>query len=80
MTTPFHLPCGRDFYDFKFQEEPYFKKSCAPPNFSKYWWDQAGFYSPAICPQGYTMGCTRWDSDQGPTVEPTETAMQCVPT
>lgn len=40
----------------------------------------AGYYSPAICPSGYASICDRWDSKQGPTLEPSETAIQCGPT
>lgn len=80
MVTPFALPCGRDFYDFSFRRpHPYFRKECAPPNFNEYWWSSVGYYSPAVCPSGYTVGCTRWEDEQGPTVEATETAMMCVP-
>ncbi len=79
MTTQFDFPCGREFYDAKCKKEPCFRSSCAPPKFQEYWWSTVGYYSPAICPGGYTVGCTRWESGQGPKVEPTEQAMMCVP-
>lgn len=50
--------------------------TCGPPNYRSYF--LPFYYSPAICPSGFTIGCTRSDSDQGPPVEPTETAMMCV--
>lgn len=30
--------------------------SCAPPEYESVWYD-GGYYSPAICPSGYTAGC-----------------------
>ncbi|ORY58114.1 uncharacterized protein BCR38DRAFT_353317, partial [Pseudomassariella vexata] len=30
---------------------------CMPPNFQQYWVYKWGFYSPGICPTGYTEGC-----------------------
>jgi hypothetical protein len=52
--------------------------SCLPPNYSSvYWIGDVGYYSPAICPSGYTAACSRFDSLQGPGLESTETAMQC---
>jgi|SRR3569833_574156 len=79
MTTPFYFPCGKKFYDFSGKKDLYFNPACAPPNFIDYWWSSVGYYSPALCPSGYTIGCERWHFEQGPTVEPTETAMMCVP-
>ncbi|PVH96175.1 hypothetical protein DM02DRAFT_659467 [Periconia macrospinosa] len=37
----------------------------------------SGYYSPAICPAGYTVDCTRYDTDQGPPVKTGETAVIC---
>jgi hypothetical protein len=37
------------------------------------------FFSPAICPSGYTVACSRWIDSQGPEPLPTETAMNCLP-
>ncbi|EEU37187.1 uncharacterized protein NECHADRAFT_78398 [Fusarium vanettenii 77-13-4] len=52
--------------------------SCYPPDD---WtiWESLGFYSPGICPRGYTSGCKVTDSAYGGTVRPTETAAICVP-
>ncbi|KAI8722715.1 hypothetical protein NCS52_00416200 [Fusarium sp. LHS14.1] len=52
--------------------------SCYPPD---YWtiWESFGFYSPGICPRGYTSGCKVTDSAYGGTVRPTETAAICIP-
>ena len=81
MTTAFSFPCGEptDFFDGAYQQNPEQRQKCAPPNFEQYWWKSAGYYSPAVCPKGYTAGCMRWNLGQGPPVEPTETAVQCVP-
>lgn len=51
---------------------------CDPPGWSSYWNDAAGYYSPAICPGLYTLGCTRYTDIQGPPLEPSETASNCV--
>lgn len=79
MITPFSMPCGKEFYTEKPIGTRYYNDRCAPPNFDRYWWSGVGFYSPAVCPSGYTIGCSRWDAGQGPPVATTETAMQCVP-
>lgn len=52
--------------------------SCYPPDD---WtiWESLGFYSPGICPRGYTSGCKVTDSAYGGIVRPTETAAICVP-
>ncbi|OTA99604.1 hypothetical protein M426DRAFT_27353 [Hypoxylon sp. CI-4A] len=49
---------------------------CGPPGYSSYF--DTFYYSPAICPSGYSIGCSRYEDNQGPSVEPTETAMLCV--
>ncbi|KAI1765663.1 hypothetical protein GGR53DRAFT_254036 [Hypoxylon sp. FL1150] len=49
---------------------------CAPPGYASYF--STYYYSPAICPSGFTVGCSRYGDFQGPDVEPTETAMLCV--
>lgn len=79
MPTPFDLPCGVDFLSNEFHKNQELRDRCGPPNFDDYWWSTVGYYSPAVCPRGYTAGCFRWNSAQGPPVEPTETAVQCVP-
>ncbi|KAF4471586.1 transmembrane alpha-helix domain-containing [Fusarium albosuccineum] len=48
--------------------------SCYPPDYESVWYSY-GFYSPGICPEGYTSGCTPTDS-----LEASETAAICVPT
>ncbi|KAI0018033.1 hypothetical protein F4780DRAFT_557963 [Xylariomycetidae sp. FL0641] len=55
--------------------------SCAPPGYTSYYEyndSPTFYYSPAICPSGFSSGCSRFDVAQGPTVEPTETAILCV--
>ncbi|KAI1472143.1 uncharacterized protein F4812DRAFT_407630 [Daldinia caldariorum] len=49
---------------------------CAPPGYASYF--ETYYYSPAVCPSGFTVGCSRYDDFQGPSVEPTETAVLCV--
>ncbi|KAI1778733.1 hypothetical protein F4818DRAFT_227327 [Hypoxylon cercidicola] len=49
---------------------------CAPPGYASYF--ETYYYSPAICPSGFTVGCSRYGDFQGPDVESTETAMLCV--
>ncbi len=78
MPTPFAFPCGVKFLNF--QQDPDMRDKCAPPNFENYWKSSVGYYSPALCPEGYTAGCFRWNTAQGPPLETTETAVQCVPT
>ncbi|KAL6401765.1 hypothetical protein AUP68_14219 [Ilyonectria robusta] len=52
--------------------------SCYPPDYESLWYNY-GFYSPGICPSGYTSGCTPTDTDYGGPIRPTETAAVCVP-
>ena len=56
--------------------------SCMPPEyFELYWTLNYGYYSPAICPDGYTGACPRntqgWMT--GPPIEQGETATICCP-
>ncbi|KAL2121612.1 hypothetical protein VTJ04DRAFT_5639 [Mycothermus thermophilus] len=67
----------------EFKYPPFTRVSCAPP-----YWEHAGrgwmgFYSPAICPSGYTVGTTvpstrRYYHDNP--IHPDETVGICVPT
>ncbi|KAK0728427.1 hypothetical protein B0T26DRAFT_748650 [Lasiosphaeria miniovina] len=59
-----------------------YASSCGPPG----WLDRnagefsVGYFSPAICPAGYTAACTWYDVAQGPApAAGTETAMNCLP-
>ncbi|KAJ2898332.1 hypothetical protein MKZ38_004004 [Zalerion maritima] len=57
---------------------------CAPPGWSVYtketWGWHQGFYSPAICPEGYTIACSRpLSGAHGPLPEWTEEAYMCLP-
>lgn len=36
---------------------PLYSSICMPPNFNNYWNWQIGYYSPGICPSGYTQAC-----------------------
>ncbi|KAB5549662.1 hypothetical protein GE09DRAFT_1127264 [Coniochaeta sp. 2T2.1] len=53
---------------------------CAPPEFSSVWYEW-GYYSPAICPSGYTIGCTLSPPDRAWYGTSTEgdAAYWCVP-
>jgi hypothetical protein len=55
--------------------------SCMPSGYNEYIYKSVGYFSPAICPTGYTIGCSREASggNIGPAVGPTETAMICCP-
>jgi hypothetical protein len=52
--------------------------TCDPPRFSTVW--KYGFYSPGVCPSGYTIGCS-YTNYMGPawSITPGETAVWCVP-
>ncbi|KAF2458213.1 hypothetical protein BDY21DRAFT_215435 [Lineolata rhizophorae] len=64
---------------------PFWTFACMPPNYSSVYWfgPEAGYYSPGICPSGYTSACTRPpDSsgiEYGPPVIAGETAHICCP-
>jgi hypothetical protein len=51
---------------------------CMPPAWSTYWYGNVGYYSPGICPYGYTSAGTP-KLGAGPAVETTETAIVCCP-
>jgi hypothetical protein len=54
--------------------------SCMPSHYDDYFYGSLGYYSPAICPTGYTIGCSREPTgNAGPSVAATETAMICCP-
>jgi hypothetical protein len=73
LTTIFTPPC-----DIATVED-WSGTSCYPRGWSDYWFGNTGYYSPAICPSGYTIACSRYATAQGPDVEPTETAALCAP-
>jgi hypothetical protein len=54
--------------------------TCYPPDFAAIWAGY-GYYSPGLCPEGYTAGCTvtadGFVSDYN--VQPDESAYWCVP-
>jgi len=56
--------------------------SCAPPFLSPVWYN-AGFYSPGVCPSGYTIGCPAATFTESIFSErshtPGESAYNCVP-
>lgn len=53
--------------------------SCGPDAFEQVWFND-GYYSPGVCPSGYTVDCTATgDSMNGETIQPEETVGLCVP-
>ncbi|TLS27788.1 hypothetical protein PpBr36_00378 [Pyricularia pennisetigena] len=55
-------------------------ESCMPTNYKDvYYYGNAGYYSPGICPSGYTSACRQYNTQQGPPLEPEETAVICAP-
>ena len=63
-TPPCSYPIGFEAYD-----EP----DCAPPQYVSVWYD-GGYYSPAICPSGYSIGC-----EPTKTMKAGQTGGICVP-
>ncbi|KAK8054987.1 hypothetical protein PG993_000214 [Apiospora rasikravindrae] len=59
LTTVFHTPefCATDRWT-DIGTPALSSSICMPPNFMQYFGNKAGMYSPAICPDGYTDGCT----------------------
>ncbi|EHA53915.1 hypothetical protein MGG_04770 [Pyricularia oryzae 70-15] len=55
-------------------------EGCMPTNYKDLYYDgNVGYYSPGICPSGYTSACSRYNTQQGPPLEPEETAVMCAP-
>ncbi|TLD22776.1 hypothetical protein PspLS_07374 [Pyricularia sp. CBS 133598] len=55
-------------------------EDCMPTNYKNVYYDgNVGYYSPGICPSGYTSACSRYNRQQGPPLEPDETAVLCAP-
>jgi hypothetical protein len=54
--------------------------SCGPPEMLSVW-KYGGYYSPAICPEGYTTACTRFQPDEYHMypIEQSQTVASCVP-
>lgn len=59
LTTVFHTPefCGPGRWT-AIGTHPLSSSICMPPNFMNYYGNRGGMYSPGICPDGYTEGCT----------------------
>ncbi|RKU44955.1 hypothetical protein DL546_006417 [Coniochaeta pulveracea] len=54
--------------------------SCGPPGwYDLHGPDNVGYFSPGICPSGYTAACTWYATEQGPNPGPEETAYNCLP-
>lgn len=78
ITSIATLPCGPRFYDYN--HDPHFSpSSCLPTSWDAYWSRDLGYYSPALCFSGWSIGCTRLATTDGPEVAPDETAYECVP-
>ncbi|KAI6367967.1 hypothetical protein MCOR25_004756 [Pyricularia grisea] len=55
-------------------------KVCMPTNYKDIYYNgNVGYYSPGICPSGYTSACRRYNTHQGPPLEAEETAVLCAP-
>jgi len=53
--------------------------TCGPDAFEQVWFND-GYYSPGVCPSGYTIDCTGTESYlNSETIMPEETAGLCVP-
>ena len=84
LTTVWTPPCGLDrWFTEPNKDKILVPQSCRPPNWGAYFTNvdgrgAGGYYSPAICPSGFTLGCSRFSSDQGPEPLPGETAYNCV--
>lgn len=80
LTTIFTQPPGCSFpIPYSYQTT---STTCGPPEFLSVWYSN-GFYSPGICPSGYSIGCTNTVTGfQRPSdflVTPGESAYWCVP-
>lgn len=58
LTTVFQTPdfCASSIWGDP-MTPPLYSSICMPPNFNNYWNWQIGYYSPGICPSGYTAAC-----------------------
>ncbi|KAG6357079.1 hypothetical protein INS49_014956 [Diaporthe citri] len=58
LTTVFQTPdfCASSLWQYPLTP-PLYSSICMPPNFNNYWNWQIGYYSPGICPSGYTAAC-----------------------
>lgn len=58
LTTVFQTPdfCASSIWEDP-MTPPLYSSICMPPNFNNYWNWQIGYYSPGICPSGYTAAC-----------------------
>ncbi|KAJ0116164.1 hypothetical protein J7T55_005110 [Diaporthe amygdali] len=58
LTTVFQTPdfCASSLWENP-MTPPLYSSICMPPNFNNYWNWQIGYYSPGICPSGYSAAC-----------------------
>jgi hypothetical protein len=58
LTTVFKTPdfCASSLWEDT-MTPPLYSSICMPPNFNNYWNWQIGYYSPGICPSGYSQAC-----------------------
>ncbi|KAL5612283.1 uncharacterized protein BROUX77_002439 [Berkeleyomyces rouxiae] len=75
LTTVFTPPCGAVIMETQMQSP----ECLVPGMFSV--WKNGGFYSPGVCPSGYTTNCVRSETRQGELIplRPGETMAMCVP-
>jgi len=77
LTTIFTPPAGcPPYYDWDIATD----SQCQPPDFAPTLQTGGGYYSPGVCPSGYTIGCTAAGTElNGWSIFPGETAALCVP-
>ena len=80
LTTIWTPPCGIDRWYYEPTTSTAVPLSCKPPGWAAYWDDivSIAYYSPAICPSGFSIGCTRYHASQGPAPLSGESAYLCV--
>ncbi|KAL2756668.1 hypothetical protein ACRALDRAFT_1080824 [Sodiomyces alcalophilus JCM 7366] len=76
MTTQFVIP---DNCDSVIPQASSVSASCQPEGFFQVWWND-GYYSPAVCPEGYAVACTvSAETLNYEPIYPSETAAMCLP-
>lgn len=77
MTTQFVIPDDCD--PIIRQASTGVASSCRPDGFFQVWWND-GYYSPAVCPEGYNVACTATSGSVNyEEISPSQTVGMCVP-
>ena len=79
-TPPAGCPTIVQFQSISGVGSPVADQHCAPPNYQNVWWNN-GYYSPGVCPSGYTVAATIGSGQtlNDNLVGPDQTAGICVP-